>query len=184
VQGISVAWYDQYVIGLTGQQIDVTDMAPGTYCLRQTVDSSGSIDELNEANNVVETRIQMDPAATTLAVLNGACAAGPEPPLVDSTPPDTVLLRAPKNRHRTRRRAARVQFGFGATEGESRFECSVDDGPFKACSSPHEERLRVRRGVWTRHAFAVRAVDAAGNPDGSPATWSGKVRRHGKGRRG
>jgi hypothetical protein len=176
-QGISVGWYDQYVLGLAGQQIDVTNMAAGTYCVRQTVDSSASIDELDETNNVAETRVQIDPAPPSLAVLSGSCELGSEPPTIDTTAPDTQLLRAPTQRRLTSRRALRAQFGFGASEAEARFECSLDDAAFVECASPAELRLRARRGVWTRHSFAVRAVDPAGNADGSPAMWTGKVKR-------
>ena len=67
---------------------------------------------------------------------------------------------------RTAKRRARFAFGAGCQERGERFECALDDTPFKACTSP--AKVRVRPG---RHEFAVRAIDAAGNRDASPARY-------------
>jgi hypothetical protein len=82
-------------------------------------------------------------------------------PPADTTSPQTALSKAPKHRVRT----SVAVFRFTSTEPGSRFECSVDFKRFKPCSSP--TRKRVSPGP---HAFAVRAVDAAGNVDPTPAT--------------
>ena len=91
-----------------------------------------------------------------------------------AAPPDTI---APNTRidhgpaHLTRKRLAK--FRFSSTESGSRFECELDGGRFKGCASPFKRK--VRRG--SRHVLGVRAIDAAGNVDKTPATYSWRVKR-------
>lgn len=59
-----------------------------------------------------------------------------------------------------------AEFVFHASE-EASFTCSLDGEPFRPCTSP-EEYDDVDAGP---HEFAVRAEDAAGNVDPSPAQW-------------
>jgi hypothetical protein len=51
---------------------------------------------------------------------------------------------------------------FSSADTGARFECRLDGGAFGPCATP----LRVAGG----HVLAVRAVDAAGNADATPAT--------------
>ncbi len=53
-QGISVGWADSYASYLDCQWIDVTDIAPGDYTLRVTVNAELMIRESNYDNNVAE----------------------------------------------------------------------------------------------------------------------------------
>lgn len=89
-------------------------------------------------------------------------------PPCDTSPPETSITKQPKDK--TRKKSA--TFEFTSSEPGSTFECSLDGAAFAPCSSPHA--LRVKRG---KHFFAVRAKDAAGNTDGSPATASWKVKK-------
>ena len=61
-------------------------------------------------------------------------------------------------------------FEFEATqvhdEPDPTFECQVDGGGFEDCTSPHQ----VDPLADGDHTFEVRAVDAAGNIDPTPAT--------------
>jgi hypothetical protein len=57
-----------------------------------------------------------------------------------------------------------VRFEFTSSENASKFECKLDRKPFRSCSSPFRKKVKVGR-----HKFQVRAIDAAGNVDGSPA---------------
>jgi hypothetical protein len=62
-------------------------------------------------------------------------------------------------------------FTFSSSEAGSRFECSLDGGPFVACSSPHTT-ARLRGG---RHTLSVRAIDAAGNVDPTPTVYAFEI---------
>lgn len=85
----------------------------------------------------------------------------------DTTPPDTVIDSAPSSPTN----ATTADFGFHATEAGSTFECSLDGAAFASCTSPASYPSLAEGG----HTFAVRATDAAGNPDSSPATASWTV---------
>jgi hypothetical protein len=80
---------------------------------------------------------------------------------IDTTPPETVLVRSPEAK--TTERAPR--FEFAADEAGGSFECSVDQGAFGSCGSPWSPG---ELGLG-RHLVAVRALDALGNRDASPA---------------
>ena len=75
--------------------------------------------------------------------------------------PETVIEKGPKRK--TTRPRAKVL--FTSNDADARFECKVDRGAFRPCASPRRlKKLRVGR-----HTFQVRAVDAAGNADPTPA---------------
>jgi hypothetical protein len=86
----------------------------------------------------------------------------------ECVPPETVITKQPKDK--TKKKTA--TFEFSSSEAGSTFQCSLDAGPFAACGSP--DTLRVKKG---KHHFEVRAIDAAGNVDGSPASDSWKVKK-------
>ena len=87
----------------------------------------------------------------------------------DSTAPETTIAEGPKKVKTTKKKAA-VEFAFESSEEKSTFECSVDDGAFSACTSPHKFKAKLGK-----HDFAVQATDEAGNVDASPAEKSFKV---------
>jgi hypothetical protein len=62
-----------------------------------------------------------------------------------------------------------ASFGFTGSDLDDQFECALDTDPFAACTSP--ATLTVLDGA---HTFRVRARDAAGNVDLTPASaaWS------------
>jgi hypothetical protein len=84
----------------------------------------------------------------------------------DGTPPETTI-------EKTALRAATrtVTFWFSASEPAQGFLCRLDKADFKPCGSPRTYK-RLKPG---RHAFRVRAVDLAGNVDGSAAVASFRV---------
>jgi hypothetical protein len=89
------------------------------------------------------------------------------PPDGDTSPPDTSITKGPKKKSSKKK----ATFEFSSTEAGSTFECSLNGGPFEPCTSPH--KVKSKKG---KNKFAVRARDAAGNVDASPATYSWKVK--------
>ena len=79
---------------------------------------------------------------------------------VDGTTPETTLTSAPAVRTTT----VSATFTFSASE-PSGFECKLDAGAFAPCSSPKTHTSLTRAA----HSFEVRAIDAAGNIDATPA---------------
>jgi hypothetical protein len=86
----------------------------------------------------------------------------------DRTAPDTIVDSAPAKGHQKRR----VKVLFHSTEAGARFECSLDGKAFAPCSSP----LNIRASAGRRHRVAIRAIDAAGNVDQTPAVVRWRVR--------
>jgi hypothetical protein len=92
-------------------------------------------------------------------VLAFAPAASP-----DGVAPETTIESGPGSS------GPSATFTFSADVGDATFECSLDAGPFADCSSP----ARYSDLALGTHEFRVRARDAGGDVDGSPAsrTWS------------
>jgi hypothetical protein len=86
----------------------------------------------------------------------------------DTTPPDTTITSGPAQGSSTTDTTA--SFAFASTEPDGTFQCALDLGPWSTCTSPQSYGgLTV-----AQHTFQVRATDAAGNVDPTPAsrTWS------------
>ncbi|MBM7518210.1 ELWxxDGT repeat protein [Nocardioides nitrophenolicus] len=82
----------------------------------------------------------------------------------DVTPPDTAIAAGPAAGSVST--SSSVSFAFTAVgDDTTRFQCRIDDQLFAACTSPH-----TATGLGsTTHTFEVRAVDASGNIDPTPA---------------
>jgi hypothetical protein len=91
----------------------------------------------------------------------------PEPAPGDATAPDTAIGSGDLVRTRDRT----PTFQFASDKVGVRFECAVDADTDVPCSSP----FTVQRLGFGEHTFSVRAIDAAGNADGSPASDVFKV---------
>jgi hypothetical protein len=86
------------------------------------------------------------------------------PPGPDTTPPDTNITATPANPSNN----SSANFSFTSTETGSIFECQLDGGSFGACTSP-----KSYTGLSdASHIFYVRAIDAAGNVDPTPASYT------------
>src|SRR6185436_1185980 len=79
----------------------------------------------------------------------------------DTTPPETMVTEGPAETAVD----STPTFSFDSSEIGSTFECGVDSNAFSTCSSPHTTST-LGDGP---HMFEVRATDAAGNADPSPA---------------
>ena len=82
----------------------------------------------------------------------------------DTTAPQTTITSNPA----APSRFTTASFGFSSSESGSTFACSLDGVAFAACTSPRDH-TGLAAG---QHEFRVRATDAAGNTDQSPATFT------------
>jgi hypothetical protein len=82
-------------------------------------------------------------------------------PLPPNPPPETTITKRPRNKTRKRN----VKFKFVSSKPGSSFRCKLDRTPFKPCESPKRLK-RLKRG---KHKLKVRAIDATGTPDPTPA---------------
>jgi MYXO-CTERM domain-containing protein len=131
------------------------DGAPFTVCA-QTFSTSAlsdgphtiSVRAKDAAGNVDET-----PAAHTWTV--------------DTAPPETTIATSESDPTSD----PTGDFVFDSNEPNATFECSVDGGPFVPCSKTYSTSP-LPDG---KHTIAVRAVDAAGNVDATPATYEWTV---------
>lgn len=90
---------------------------------------------------------------------------------IDKTAPETNITSGPESGSFSNSTAA--TFVFGGSDNLSqieRFECQIDGGGYGTCASP-QAYSGLLEGP---HTFEVRAIDYAGNVDGSPAsrTWT------------
>lgn len=98
----------------------------------------------------------------------------------DTTAPTTTIAKHPRKTIVTTRTNVSVAFSFTGTdkaaggapaETPPTFQCKTRGGAFKSCRSPF--KYKVGTGP---HTFKVRAVDAAGNKDATPATFRFNVK--------
>ena len=108
--------------------------------------------------------------ATDAAGNPGAAATSSftvDPTGTDTTPPDTVIDSGPP----AATSSATASFSFSSTEPGGTFECSLDGAAFAPCD-PGVSFPGLALGA---HTFAVRAIDAAGNVDPTPASYAWEV---------
>ncbi|MFP2913352.1 cell envelope biogenesis protein OmpA, partial [Pyxidicoccus sp. 3LFB2] len=86
---------------------------------------------------------------------------------VDTAAPDTTIVSGPA----TATSATTATFDFSSNENPVTYECSLDGAAFAACTDPVTFTSLANGG----HTLAVRARDAAGNVDPTPATYSWTV---------
>jgi hypothetical protein len=94
----------------------------------------------------------------------------------DAGPPVARLVKQPKKTVKTKKKRATLTFAFTATPSAASFECKLDKGDFKPCTSP--KAYKAKPG---RHTFSVRALDSTGT--GPAATATVKVKKIKKQRR-
>jgi hypothetical protein len=97
-------------------------------------------------------------------------------PASDTTPPETLITEGPsgtvtgRSSEGAAAQSVPSTFSFTSSEPNSTFQCSLNGGTFGSCSPPFTTPALNDGG----HDFGVRAIDAAGNVDPTPATrgWS------------
>jgi hypothetical protein len=129
-----------------------------------------------DAGYVWETRwsfraAELTPGATRVIVTAEDLKGRTSPPGLltwssasDTTPPETSITAGASGVTGS----TTAQFSFVSSEGGSSFRCRLDGGAWAACSSP-----RTYAGLAQgQHTFRVRATDAVGNVDPTPASRS------------
>jgi hypothetical protein len=99
----------------------------------------------------------------------GEPAPGEPPPVADTSPPNTSIDSGPSGATSS----TKASFTFSSSEAGSSFECALDGLAWSTCSSPKTYSALSLGG----HSVSVRATDAAGNVDPSPASrgWAVEV---------
>jgi hypothetical protein len=88
--------------------------------------------------------------------------------VVDNVAPETTIVSGPAAEIGV---GTSATFAFSSNEAGATFECALDGGPFAPCASPVEQSDLL----LGEHTFQVRATDAAGNVDPTPASWTWTV---------
>ena len=143
--------------GSASLTVTVTPAAVGTVTVAAgaaVADPAGAIAEIDEANN----------ASTGAASTNVQAS--------DTSAPATTITAQPDSQTTS----TSASFSFTGEDdvtpaGGLTFECSIDTEAFAPCSSP-QEYTNLAVGA---HTFQVRAKDAAGNTDATPAIASWTV---------
>jgi len=86
---------------------------------------------------------------------------------VDTTAPNTTIDSNPN----ALTNSTSASFTFSSNETGSTFQCKLDSGSYANCTSP-ENLTGLSEGS---HTFSVRATDAAGNTDATPASYTWTV---------
>jgi hypothetical protein len=146
----------------------------------QTVDAQVGYDAATK-KATLDPQVDLDPGSTYSAALKGGTSgvkdvsgnplaqdktwsftmAAATPPQ-DTTPPETTIDSGPSGTVS----GTSASLSFSSSEAGSTFECSLDAGAFASCNSP-KDYSGLSDGS---HTFSVRATDAAGNTDATPAT--------------
>ncbi|WPB76210.1 Ig-like domain-containing protein [Archangium violaceum] len=147
-----------------GAAIEVILYIDGTVAGRTTSDASGNYTftppaDLSDGPHTVQAVSEVLAVRSLRSAINTFT--------VDTTPPDTSIVSGPSGF--TRQTTA--TFEFSATEPDVTYECSLNDAVFTPCPSP-ATFSSLAEGAYT---LQVRARDAAGNVDETPATRSFRV---------
>jgi hypothetical protein len=84
--------------------------------------------------------------------------------VVDTAVPDSIITSKPNNPSNSNT----ADFVFTATETGSSFQCQLDKGGYTACASP----MNYTGLAEGDHTFSVTAIDAAGNVDETPDSYT------------
>jgi CSLREA domain-containing protein len=93
--------------------------------------------------------------------------------------PDTKITKGPKKKVKTKKRKTKVTIAFTSDQSEATFQCKVDNGSFKTCTSPFTKKLKAKSGKGKKHTIQVRAIGAGGVVDPTPAEVTVRVKKKG-----
>jgi hypothetical protein len=173
-------------VSLQRSSLEPGESTTGTVTLDFLAGAGGTTVELSSSEPTVtvpdDVVVAADHWLATFAVLTNTSTSGTavitatagevtrtvEVTVVDTVAPDTTITGA-EVRHRRRS----VRFEFVADEAGATFRCRLDDRAYKSCLSPKVYR-ELSLG---RHVVRVKAIDAAGNVDPTPAVAAFRVRR-------
>lgn len=127
----------------------------------------GSFPAAQQAQGAISVHFPF-PSCTSDSVSWSARTSAPAP---DANAPQTKISSGPSGKTTSRK----AKFRFGASESGSTFECKLDGKKWGACRSPKAYK-KLKEG---KHTFRVRARDAAGNVDSTPAKRSWRVASRG-----
>jgi Ca2+-binding RTX toxin-like protein len=85
---------------------------------------------------------------------------------VDTTAPETTVTEGPEGVTDD----PKPSFGFTSNEATATYQCRFDAAAFAGCSGPGSTHKPATALADGSHTFQVRATDAAGNVDASPAS--------------
>jgi Ca2+-binding RTX toxin-like protein len=138
-----------------GPGVDTFDAGAGN----DLVDAFDGVAEASVSCGADADEAKADPADT----VNPDCET-----LADVLAPNTKLTKGPK----AKTKSHKTKFTFKSTEAGSRFQCKLDRKAWKGCKSGVTYK-RLKKG---KHTFRVRAIDAAGNVDQTPAKKTWRIR--------
>ncbi len=158
--GWSVGWGDQYDQTDSGQPIDLTGIADGTYVLHAVVDPRHVFTESNTSNDVTDTTLRISGDNVTVLAQS---APGTTPPQVTVTAPrsgstvsGTVILRA----------SASAQAPAAVRSVQFLIDGQPLGGPVR--DAPFAYAWTVGSTPPGRHYLSARATDSGGNVASAP----------------
>jgi hypothetical protein len=113
-------------------------------------------------------------AVTGVDLAGRAGTSSAAPFTIDTRAPRTSIAKHPPKLVRTHRRKVREAFRFRSSEAGATFVCKVDRDLPRFCRARISRRFEVGR-----HTVQVKARDAAGNVDRTPAVFHFRVKRVG-----
>ena len=151
--------------------------SPGSYFVIACADGEDDAKEESERNNcrasggVTDIGAAAGPPTDPPPIDPTPPVDPPVPPAPDTTPPDTAIDSGPAASSTTSNNDPAFTYSGSPAGDVDHFECKLDGAAFANCSNAGTSFTNV---ADASHTFQVRAVDAAGNADASPAsrTWT------------
>jgi hypothetical protein len=125
----------------------------------------GSFPAVQQAQGTLSFHISVFPITCTSENVSWSARTSAPPP--DTTAPQTKISAGPSGRTASHK----ATFRFASNEAASTFQCKLDGKKWASCRSPKTYK-KLAEG---KHTFRVKARDAAGNVDSTPAKRSWRV---------